>query len=317
MRKISVILSFILISVLSLAACTGAGEDNENKNLKEEKILVSTTINPVDEIVNIIGKDKVETNRMVPKGSDAHDFEPTIKDMETLKNSKILFINGLEMESWVEKAVEVSGNKKLEIIDLSKGVDLINLSEYDNGEDDDHSEEEEDDDHGHEHGKYDPHIWLSLNSLEVMSENVYKELSSISPEDENFFKENLETFKKDILEVKDEYYKKFEPHKGKAFITGHAAFGYLTREMGLVQKSIEGPFQEGEPTPKKLRDLIEYVKENNITTIFLEQKASPRVSETLAREVNGKTVEINSLEDEGDILDNLKIIYDKILESFN
>ena len=86
----------LAISMLSgLAACTGAGEDNENKNLKEEKILVSTTINPVDEIVNIIGKDKVETNRMVPKGSDAHDFEPTIKDMETLKNSKILLLEFL------------------------------------------------------------------------------------------------------------------------------------------------------------------------------------------------------------------------------
>lgn len=314
MRKITILLSFMLISVLSLAACAGAGEDNENNSLKEEKILISTTINPVDEIVNIIGKDKVKTNRMVPKGSDAHDFEPTIKDMETLKNSKVLFINGLEMESWVEKAAEVSGNKELEIIDLSKGVDLISLSEYDNYIEDDKDVK---DDHDHEHGKYDPHIWLSLNSLEIMSENVYKELSKISPEDEEFFKENLEAFKEDILEVKNEYYEKFEPHRGKAFITGHAAFGYLTREMGLVQKSIEGPFQEGEPTPKKLRDLIEYVKENNITTIFLEEKASPKVSETLAREVNGKTVEINSLEDEGDILDNLKIIYDKILESFN
>lgn len=311
MKNKFILLSFIIISIIGLAACGNSKEKNKNENIRKDKILVSTTINPVDEVVNIIGGEKVKTNRMVPKGSDAHDFEPTIKDMETLRNSKILFINGLEMESWVEKAVEVSGNKELSLIDLSKGIDLIELSEYH-----DHNDEENHD-HGHGHGEYDPHIWLSLDSLSVMAENVFSELIRISPEDKDYFKENLDTFKKDTKKIKEEYLEKFKDHKGKAFITGHAAFGYLTREMGLVQKSIEGPFQEGEPTPKKLRDLIEYVKENKITTIFLEEKASPKVSETLAREVNGKTVEINSLEEDGDILSTLTTIYDKILESFN
>ena len=143
-----------------------------------------------------------------------------------------------------------------------------------------------------------------------------EELTVLVPEGAETFEANLEAFKEEAVTLKETYQEKFKVYEGKAFVTGHAAFGYMTREMGLQQKAIEGPFQEGEPTPKKLQDLIDYVKAENITTIFLEEAASPKVSETLARETGGETVTINALEAEGDLLLNLEDIYKKVLESF-
>ena len=293
--------------VLSTAFFAGCAPKTVNNIDKNAKIKVSTTINPVDQLVHIVGKDRVETSRMVPAGSEPHDFEPTIKDMGLLTETKLLFINGLGMETWVDKAVENSGNKNLKIIDLSTGVDLIPLE----GHEDETAEEHED------HGDNDPHIWLSLDALVLMAENVEKELSAVSPADEAYFKENLEAFKTEVSGMKAEYEEKFKPYNGKAFVTGHAAFGYLTRELGLVQRAVEGPFQEGEPTPKSLEELISFVKSEGIKTIFLEEQSSPKVSETLARETGSKTVVINPLETDGELLPTLKETYDKILESFN
>ena len=273
-----------------------------------EKISVATTINPVDQMVRIIGGNRVETWKIVPEGSDAHDFEPTIKDMGRLTEANLLFMNGLDMEPWVDKAVENSGNTELAIVDLSEGIDLIELNE---GEDED---EDEDD---HDHGEYDPHIWMSIDSLLVMAENVKAELSAAYPEAAEDFEKTFEAFNSEAMAMKEEYQEKFEAYNGRAFVTGHAAFGYMTRELGLVQKSVEGPFQEGEPTPKKLQDLINFVKTEGITTIFLEEAASPKVSETLARETGGETVAINPLEVSGELLPSLKETYEKVLESFN
>ena len=304
MKKIGLILTALVLSAAFIAGCAPKTVTNEEN---KGKIKVSTTINPVDQLVHIVGKGRVETSRMVPAGSEPHDFEPTIKDMGLLTETNLMFINGLGMETWVDKAVENSGNKNLKIVDLSKGVDLIPLEGHEN-----ETEEEHED-----HGDNDPHIWLSLDALVLMAENVENELSLVSPEDAAYFKENLEAFKTEVAQMKVEYEEKFKPYNGKAFVTGHAAFGYLTRELGLIQRAVEGPFQEGEPTPKSLEELISFVKSEGIKTIFLEEQSSPKVSETLARETGSETVVINPLETDGELLPTLKETYDKILASFN
>lgn len=287
-----------LAAMMVFTACSG------EKGEAVGKIAVSTTTNPVHQIVTIIGGDKIEASRMVPAGSEAHDFEPTIRDMETLSRSKILFISGLGMESWADKAKETTGSKDLVTAVLSDGIDLIPLSEVD------HEDGEEE-----EHGNYDPHVWLSLDGMVRMAENAEKALSAASPENAEYFRKNLEDFRKEATSLKEEYLPKFEEYQGKAFVTGHAAFGYMCRELGLVQMSVEGPFQEGEPTPKKLEELITFAKVNRIKTIFLEEQASPKVSETLAREVGALTETLNPLESEGDLLQTMMENYDKILNS--
>jgi len=285
-------------------------EENTMEEETLEKIKVATTFNPIDQIVKIVGGDLVETWRIVPEGADAHNFEPTIKDMGKLSEVDFLFINGLEMEPWVDKAVENSGNKKLKLINLSEGIDLIHLDEVDDG----HNHEEEE---GHEQGEFDPHMWLSLESLTIMAEHVKTELSEVMPEGTDTFEQNYNAFIDEVNVLREEYAEKFKEHEGKAFVTGHAAFGYMTRELGLVQKSVEGPFQEGEPTPKTLEDLINFVKAEGIKTIFLEDNASPKVSETLARETGSETVEINPLAATGNLLETMEETYEKILNSFN
>lgn len=303
MKKRLIVLSAMVLTLAIAAGCSPKSAAETGTEGDSTKIKVSTSINPVDQIVKIVGKDRVETSRVVPEGAEPHDFEPKIKDMGLLTEASLMFINGLEIEPWVEKAVTNSGNKNLKIVDLSEGVNLIPLDPAESAEE-------------KEHGEYDPHIWLSLDAILIMAQNVEKELSAISPEDAEYFKDNLEGFRGEVEAMKAEYAEKFKPYAGQAFVTGHAAFGYMTREIGLVQKAVEGPFQEGEPTPQKLEDLIDFVKSEGITTIFLEEQSSPKVSETLARETGSVTVVINPLESSGELLSTIRETYDKILESY-
>lgn len=287
------VIAAILSTVMILTGC-GTSQTNtkvteKTNNSSSSKLKVLTSFNAIDKLVKKIGADKVETNMLVNGDVEPHDFELKAKDMEKVKDYKILFINGLDMEHWAEKLPET--NKELQLIDLSKGVDTIKSPNFD------------------------PHIWLGVKELKVMAKNVENALSQADSNNKETYKSNADKFIQELEAVEKEYNPKFESHKGKGFITGHEAFAYLCRNIGLTQKAVEGVFGEGEPTPQKIKELVDFVKTNNISTVFLEENASPKVSETIAKETKTKLVIIPTLETEGEIIDSIKEIYNKVLES--
>lgn len=269
----------------------GCGQSNDKNAVKNEETKPSITVSifPLKEFAEEIAGDKVDINCLVPNNMEPHDYEPKTKDFEKLINSDAFIYNGLGLEEWVEKVNEVIKNEDVLIVDSSKNVDSITI------EDENHEEE-----HDHEHGAIDPHSWLSLKEAQVQSEAIKDTLIEIDPENKAYYEQNYNEFKQKLDDLYNKYNEKFQTLQNKNFITGHAAFGYLCRDFGLEQKSVENVFGEGEPTPKQLENLVNFCKENNITTIFSESLASPKVSETLAAEVGAKVIPIYTLESQED-----------------
>lgn len=274
----------------------GCGSSNNENVAKDDNTKPSITVSifPLKEFAEEIAGDKVEINCLVPNNMEPHDYEPRTKDFEKLINSDAFIYNGLGLEEWVTKVNESIKNENVLIVDSSKNVNYIKIEE---NEDHSHENEEED---NHDHGPIDPHSWLSLKEAQAQSEVIKDTLVEIDPENKTYYEENYNTFKKKLEDLYNKYNEKFKTIQNKNFITGHAAFGYLCRDFGLEQKSVENVFGEGEPTPKQLENLINFCKENNIKTIFSESLASPKVSETLAAEVGAQVIPIYTLESQED-----------------
>ncbi|WP_139902132.1 metal ABC transporter substrate-binding protein [Clostridium thermarum] len=308
-RKLVLALVCVLF-IGTLAGCSG--KDNKTENSSDKgKVQVVVSFNPLKEFTEAVGKDKVNVISIVPDGMEAHDFELKAKDMEKIREAKIFVYNGLGMESWVEDTLQVIDNRDLIIVDSSKNVNAIKMQE------DDHEEDEEDDEH--EHGEFDPHIWLSLKEAKVQALNIKDALVQADQANEGFYQKNYEEFAGKLDELYNEYAEKFQEVQNKHFVTGHAAFAYLCRDFGLEQNSVEDVFAEGEPTPKRLQELTEYCKQNNIKVVFMEELASPKVSETLANEVGAKVQTIYTIESKQDgkdylqsMRENLENIYTSI-----
>jgi len=229
------------------------------------------------------------------------------------------------MEEWIDSVLGTIEGTDVKVVEASKGVDVINLSE----EEHEHSEEEHNHDeeghedseeeHDHDHGAIDPHVWLSLKNAIIEAENIKNAIIELDPENKDYYEANFETLKDDFTSLYDEYEVKFKELTNKDFVTGHAAFGYLCRDFGLTQKSIADVFGEGELTPKNLEALINYSKENNVKTIFSESVASSKEAETLAKEVGAEVVKVYSLETKEDNMSyldgmryNLETIYNSL-----
>lgn len=187
-------------------------------------------------------------------------------------------------------------------------------------EDEDHSNETAEDHSDHNHGAFDPHVWLSLDLAIVQAENIKNSLVEVDEVNKEYYESNFEALKNDLSSLKDEFSEKMSSLTNKEFVTIHAAFGYLTNDFGLNQSSIADVFGEGELTPKALENLINYAKEKNVKVIFSESTASVKDAETLAKGAGATVEKIYSLEtkeDDLNYLDAMRYNLEKIYESLS
>ncbi len=173
------------------------------------------------------------------------------------------------------------------MIDASKGIELVEGTEE---EDHDHEHEEE---HHHEH---DPHVWLSPVLAEQEVTNIQNGLTKADKTKADTYKKNAEKYKEKLKTLDNKFRTAFEGAKQRDFVTQHAAFQYLAKEYDLHQVAIAGLSPDQEPSPARLAELQKYVKENNISTIYFEEVASPKVAETLANETGAKLEVLSPIE---------------------
>lgn len=302
MKKVYIMYLLLLMSFFTFSGCANNKKILNNKS-NDSKLNVVVSFNPLREFVEYIGKDKVDVKVIIPEGTEPHDFEPKAKDLLVLNNSDIFIYNGFGMENWIDKTVENIDNKNLVLVEASKGCQGIKTTK----------------DEEHNYSEYDPHTWLGLSTAIVQGNNIKEALIKADPTNKEVYENNYKEFKNKLSTLLQEYKNKFSSLNNKSFVTGHAAFAYFCRDFGLKQNSVEGVFAEGEPTPKKMKELVEYCKRNNVKTIFVEEMASPKVSETLAKEVNAKVKTIYTMESKEEtknyiqsMEENIKAVYESL-----
>ncbi len=133
----------------------------------------------------------------------------------------------------------------------------------------------------------DPHVWLDPIRYAAIAERIGEELDR-RPEAQRFaarlraldrdFRHGLSRCERDEI------------------VTSHAAFGYLAGRYGLEQVAITGITPEAEPTPRDLEKVVRQVQAVGATTVFFETLVSPRLAQTVAREVGATTAVLDPLE---------------------
>ena len=318
---------------------TGCAKNNEKSNINssnsnqtsqsenKDKETIYASFYPIYNLTKQIAGDKFNVKSFTNLNTEVHDFEPSAKDMADLSKAKVLFLNGAGLESWQEK---ISESSKVEIVDTSKGINLIENTHEDEKEDVDNHEdnekhedsekeehEHEDGEEGHHHGAYDPHIWLSPKNGIIQAKNIAEKLSEIDPENKDYYMGNFEKIKKELEEIDKEYEKKLENKENKKFLVDHEAFSYLARDYGLIQVPLTSITSTSETDAKTMKNAIDYVKKEKITAIFYEKGGSDKNVKTLADELSLDAKAINTIEyASDDDLKNEKTYQELIRENF-
>lgn len=299
-----------------MAGCSTGEDRNLQRSSEGEKPSVYASIYPVYDFARNIGKDKINLHQITPPGAEPHDWEPTAKLMAELEKADIIIYNGAGMEPWIHRVTGSLNNKDMVIVDTSEGIELIASG-------DDHGEE---DGHGYE-GVYDPHIWLNPVNAAKQAENIKNALIAADKENAEFYEENYREYKDKLMTLDEKYKEGLKEYRDMEIVVAHAAFGYLAERYGLKQVAIKGVIPQEEPSPAKMAEITDLIKEKNIKYIFFEPLTNPRLSEVIAREtgavskilnpLGGLTEEdINSGKDYISVMEeNLKVLIEALGES--
>ena len=198
--KLKKIISIIMISCMFLVACS-SNKDEKNKDQKTteqkgNKKVIYTTFFPVTNLTKRIVGDKMEVKTIIKGSQEPHSFELKAGDMQEIVKADLVIYNGANMESFIS-SIEEAVKDKNKFLNLSQGLTLLEsgdgLEEEAEHEDGDKHEDEHGHGHNHKHGhdKTNPHTWLSVKNAIIQLDTIYKKVSSIDPENEAYYKENL------------------------------------------------------------------------------------------------------------------------------
>jgi zinc transport system substrate-binding protein len=133
----------------------------------------------------------------------------------------------------------------------------------------------------------DPHVWLDPVRYAAIAKRIGEELGRPT---------QAEVFAGRVRALDRELRRGLARCDRREIVTSHAAFGHLARRYGLEQVAITGIAPEAEPTPRDFEDVVRRVRAVGATTVFFETLVSPRLAETVAREVGAKTAVLDPLE---------------------
>ncbi len=262
MRKIKGFVS--VLCVVIMIALTGCGMTADD----QDSFVVYTSVYPVyDFTVKIAGSHAKVTN-LVPDGAEPHDFELGTKDMAMLSEADVFVYCGAGMEHWVDKTLGSIQNDELVVVEASRGLELL-----------------------YHEDQTDPHVWLAPENAILMMENIKNALVKADPDNKEDYEANYEVYKDELIKLHEEYESGLANVSKKDIVVAHTSFGYLCQAYGLKQTGIEGLMAHSEPDPATMQEIIQYMKDNNITTVFGEATENSKVVDTIAKET-GATVSI-------------------------
>ncbi|WP_395453732.1 metal ABC transporter substrate-binding protein (plasmid) [Azospirillum melinis] len=250
-----------------------------------EPVKVVTTFTILGDMVRQIGGDEVAVTTLVGPDGDAHVYEPTPADARALGAAKLVVVNGLGMEGWIDRLVKASGYKGPVTV-TSTGVKPIAGEE----EHDEAGHEGQGHDHGHDHGAHDPHAWQSVANARIYADNILKGLVAAAPDKAATLRANHAAFKAklDAVEAEIKAALKPIPRKDRKIVTSHDAFGYYGKAYGVTFLAPVGMSTESEAAAGDIAKLIRQIKTEKIKAVFVENIADPRLLEQITRETGAR-----------------------------
>lgn len=280
--------ALVCACTLSLSLLTGCGTQPADTAAGDGRLRVLTSFYPMYDFARKIGGDCIDVTNMVPSGTEPHDWEPSTNDLKNLEKADVFIYNGADMEPWADDLL-VSRSDTLRVVEASENVELRTT-------DGEHEHAHEHEGADHHHGDFDPHVWLDPENAKIEMEAIRDALCAADPENSTVFQSNYEKYAAELDALDAEFREKLAPLPNRTIVVAHEAFGYLCDAYGLTQVGIEGLSPDSEPDPGRMAEVIDFVREHSISTIFFEELVSPKVAEAIASETGAQAKMLSPLE---------------------
>jgi len=254
-----------LIALLLIAGCGSADSDSEGK------LPVVATTTQIGDWVREVGGDAVSVDQVLQPNTDPHEYEPRPSDVEAAASAKLVFVNGDNLDSWIDQVVSDGGGDAT-IADLGAVVPERLPGEGS----------------GEEASKYDPHWWHDPRNAEAAVREIERQLIAADPAKKGEFQRNADAYLARLRKLDSGIAACIDavPPSRRKLVTDHDAFGYFTNHYGIdvVGAIIPSQTTQAQPSGKDLSELIGQIESENVEAVFPESSLSPKVADAIARQ---------------------------------
>ncbi|MFA5606665.1 MAG: metal ABC transporter substrate-binding protein [Leucobacter sp.] len=311
-----------IAAALTLASCASSPSGGAEGSGGEGSLAVVATTTQLADFAAIVGGDDIELTGLLPAGGSAHHFDPTPADLLALGQADVLIVNGVELETFIDGAIEASGFDG-EIITAADGIDLAEAevitaeaegaeahdhedhdhADHDHGDaDEEHAHDDhahDDDAHDHDHGPVNPHIWTSPRNASGMVEEIAVGLGEVDPEHADDYAQRAEAYFQQLGELDTWIAAQFErvPAEERVLVSGHDSLRYYLHDYGITfAGSILPSFEDNaEPSAADIDELVDAIREHGVKAVFVESSMSPKLAETIAKEAGIEVIDADAL----------------------
>jgi zinc/manganese transport system substrate-binding protein len=213
-----------------------------------------------------VGGERVAATSLVGPNGDAHVYQPSPADGKKLAAAKLVVVNGLGLEGWIDRLIKASASKAPVVV-ATKGITPLQMVED---------------------GRrtLDPHAWQSVAYAKIYVANIEAGLAAADPDGAATYAATASAYR-DKLDALESDVKKAVaaiPAERRRIITTHDAFGYFGAAYGFEFIAPQGVSTEAEPSARDVAKIIRQIKAEKIPAVFLENVADPRMIERIAKE---------------------------------
>src|SRR4051812_3623567 len=176
----------------------------------QQKIDVVASFSILGDFARNLGGDRVSVTTLVGPNSDVHVYTPAPVDAKKIADAKLVVVNGLGLEGWLERLVQSSGSKA-PIVVATNGIAPRRLGSH-----------------------ADPHAWHSVANAKIYVGNIRDALTAADPPGAPVYRANADRYlaKLDALEGEVRAAVAKIPEARRKVISSHNAFGYFAEAYG-------------------------------------------------------------------------------------
>ena len=254
-----------------------------------DKIRVVTTIPDLKALTEEVGGKLVDVESLARGTQNAHEMEIRPSLMLKLRRADVLFENGLDLDSWVEVAIQGANNSNIVRgapgrVDVSRGIQVLDVPAT-----------RVDRSMGDVHPFGNPHYSLDPGMAPISTQNIVDGLARFAPEQRATFEKNRQAFLARLDEAMTRWTKAMEPLKGAKVVVYHPQWIYILHRFGLNQAATLEDRPGIPASPAHLTRVIRQMKEERIKVIIVEPWNDLKLATRVADEAGAKAVVLASM----------------------
>lgn len=244
------------------------------------RLHVVTTYAYIGDIVQRIGKDRVEVDALARGDYDPHYIIPKPSYIAKMRNADLLVINGAQLEiGWLPQIIRQANNGAVQqgergFLDLSAYVHLIDVPSSVSRA------------HGDVHPEGNPHFFLDPDNVPAIADAITRQLSALDPDNQMYYETNNKDFKALWQQNMKVWEAKLAPLKGVNVIEYHQIFDYFLHRFGLVLAGTVEPLPGIPPTAEHTAEIEKVISGKQVKFILQDVYNPQDASQFLSKKLN-------------------------------